>query len=212
MIFILCLLFSLISCSELPIFSGLNVTLSSRPYILNGTYFVQGLGNLSAAFVLDPIGGRMGFDFNIIGKWVVLPNASYIWGQIELDNCSISHVNFTQQSFNWGKAISLAGSRYPGEASFTGTVYDMGSCNHQITLTVKQHNNLLNEQYFSQYVALPLPNPTFCFLSNSYFIADTRSYIFNFDQFFTLRSDCYNPVDYCSFVYPPSNPCVIHPS
>lgn len=208
-------------------FTPLNLN-ALTSYCMNGSFCASPLIEndpplcFDLFFCVDPPNHRMLFDVNAgspigIGVWKGLSNATYVWGQIFWQQCTIrSDFTYDSEVTTFRDAVSMIGST-DLIASYTGLTHEFGSCNHEISLTVKRFGPVLYELYFAQTVPIPIGpgGSLICFNSKSYMKLDPSTLrLSNFNPLFDLRSDCYpenNPDNYCDLTYPDNNPCIIDP-
>jgi len=205
----------IISSSELPLFTPFDLN-QSHGYIINGTYCQNIFGPCAnVSLVIDPPNNRMFIGLGQFGQYVILHNASYVFGLVFTPGvCSqVVGWNYSQQVIGWSGAASMPDSRQPDRSIFTGLVHDVGGCAHDLSLTVRQLNEFITELSFDQRVQYDATgNGTFiCFLTKGSieYSISTLDRHSSRAAYFVIPPECSTPIDYCAFAYPPGNPCAI---
>lgn len=215
----LCLLIFFVLCinaSFLPPFTPFNVNASTRGYSINGTFcysFADASVCQEVVSVFDPPNNRLAFHYGTTGITVITADSAYVWGQLLFPQClRMNGFNYSQEVEVLSKATSTYLSNDNGLQIYTGLVKESATCNHDLSILVKQWNKIIIEIYYSQKIPIPIgPGQSICYQSNFYVINhySTLRYSTNLDSYFVLRDDCSDPDDYCSLVYPVDNECAI---
>jgi len=214
----LCLLifFVLSHATFLPAFTSFNVNASTRGYSINGSFcysFDDSKICQDVVSVFDPPNNRLAFHYGTIGTTIISSESAYVWGQVLFPQClKVNGFNYSQEVEVLSKATSTYLSNENGLQMYTGLVKESATCNHDLSILVKQWNKIIIEIYYAQKLPIPIGlDESICYLSNSYVINNysTLRYSTNLDSYFVLRQDCLDPGDYCSLVYPVDNPCAV---
>lgn len=205
-----------INGSFLPPFTSFNVNASTRGYSINGSFCYSFSGSKvcqKIVSVFDPPNNRLAFLYGTTGTTIITSDSAYVWGQVLFPQClRVNGFNYSQEVDALSMATSTYLSNENGLQIYTGLVKESATCNHDLSIMVKQWNNLIMEIYYSQKIPIPIgPGESICYLSNSYVVHErsTLRYSTNLDSYFVLRDDCSDPDDYCSLVYPIDNPCIV---
>lgn len=170
------------------------------PYTHNLTQMIQ--TESDASMVLDVTNKRMLLDMGQGGLYYYFHNQSYIL--IPGNPCGVVDFNYTTQVNEYGRCVQTdeVKDKHNGKVNvYTGLNLDVGSCHRTIGLTMQQDKDgfITKWGWAHEWAVGGVP-----ILVSGSIIFDRIRPICGAvnDSYFELPSECSNPVDYCSQVYP----------